>query len=78
MIEVKTRRLCNFCGEVVRDDDTYGHGECTVNLTYMRCYNYDYETRKVQVKDVDICSNCLARMRSLLSVDDKFKSFLKG
>lgn len=37
MIEVKTRRLCNFCNEVVRDDDTYSHGECTINLTYMRC-----------------------------------------
>lgn len=77
MIEVKTRRLCNFCNEVVRDDDTYNHGECTINLTYTRCYNYDYDNREVEVENVDICSNCLARMRNLLSVDDKFKSFLK-
>ena len=79
MIEVKTRRLCNFCNEVVRDDDTYNHGECIIDLSYTRRYLYDYgDDRRIKVKEVDICSNCLARMRNLLSVDDKFKSFLKG
>ena len=78
MIEVKSRRLCNFCGEVVREDDTYSHGECTIDLSYTRCYCYDYNSRIVDVKGIDICSNCLAEIRNLLSVDDKFKSFLKG
>lgn len=79
MIEIKTRRLCNFCGEDVRDDDTYSHGECIVDLSYTRCYFHDYnDDRRVKVKEVDICSNCLARIRGLLSVDDRFKSFLKG
>lgn len=75
---IKTKRLCNFCGEIVRDDSTYSYGECTINLTYTRCYNYDYNIRNVKVENIDICSNCLAKMRNLLSVDDKFKSFLKG
>lgn len=75
---IETKRLCNFCNELVRDDNTYNYGECTISLTYTRCYNYSYDTRKVKVENVDICSNCLARMRNLLSVDDKFKSFLKG
>ena len=75
---IETKRLCNFCNEVIRDNEAYNHGEYTINLTYTRCYNDNYNDCEVNVENVDICANCLARMRKLLSVDDKFKSFLKG
>lgn len=79
MIEVKTQRLCNFCGKVVRDDDTYSHGECVIDLAYTRCYCcYDYSKRIDEKDGIDICSDCLAEIKQrLTAVDDRFKEFLK-
>ena len=48
MIEVKTKRLCNFYNKVVRDDDTYSHGDCIINLSFTRCYNYDYYSKNIK------------------------------
>ena len=44
MIEVKTKRLCNFCNKVVRDDDTY--------LLCFECYS------KLQYKYKDYFEKC--------------------
>lgn len=73
MIEVKTRILCNFCNEVVREDDTYNHGDCIINLSFTRCYNYDYDERKSEMKGIDICSDCLAEIRRCLSLSSNEK-----
>ena len=76
MIEVISKRLCDFCGSVVRNDDTYNHGECITNLTFNRCYNYDYNERETETEKIDICSSCLAEIRRCLSLsnNDKIKS----
>ena len=73
MIEVKTKRLCNFCNEVVREDDTYNHGDCIINLSFTRCYTYDYYSQESKTEGIDICSNCLAEIRRCLSLSSNEK-----
>lgn len=73
MIEVKTRRLCNFCNEVVRNDDTYNHGECITDLSFTRCYNHDYNEQESKTEDIDICPDCLAEIRRCLSLSSNEK-----
>lgn len=73
MIEVKTRRLCNFCNKVVREDDTFNHGDCIINLSFTRCYNYDYDERQSETEGIDICSDCLAEIRWYLSLSSNEK-----
>ena len=73
MIEVKTKRLCNFCNKVVRDDDTYNHGDCIINLSFTRCYNYDYYSNESETEGIDICSDCLAEIRRCLYLSSNEK-----
>lgn len=73
MIEVKTRRLCNFCNGDVRKDDTYSHGACITDLSFTRCYNYDYTERESEAEGIDICSDCLVEIRRCLSLSSNEK-----
>ena len=73
MIEVKTKRLCNLCNKVVRDDDTYNHGDCIINLSFTRCYNYDYYSKESETEGIDICSDCLAEIRRCLYLSSNEK-----
>ena len=73
MIEVTTKRLCNFCNRAVREDDTYNHGDCIIDLVFTRCYNYDYTERESETEGIDICSDCLAEIRRRLSLSNNEK-----
>lgn len=79
MVEIKTKRICNFCGSEVRTDDTYNHGACIINLTFTKCYNYDYNERTSKTESVDICNDCLMELRYCLSSssNERLKSCFK-
>jgi len=79
MVVVKSNRLCNFCGAEVREDATYTHGMCIIDLAFTKCYNYNYNEHKSKTEGVDICPDCRTEIRRCLSLssNEKIKELFK-